>query len=892
MSITINYPRGTQKLQGTADSDRLDMNFLNISYEILGKEGNDSLTGNLKADSLYGGSGNDSIYGLGGDDLIFGHDGSDSISGGAGNDEIHTGSGGIEIVSGGSGDDFIETQGTLSNITGDDGNDTLLGGTGIDSMSGGNGNDFISGNDAIDFLNGGYGNDRLDGGNGNDKLNGDAGQDTLTGGDGNDNLDGGDDADTLSGDSGNDSISGGKGIDVINAGVGNDTVDGGDDADIIFGGDGEDSLIGGSGNDNVVGGLGNDTLLGNAGNDFLRGNAGDDNLFGHDGNNKIYGDEGNDFLMTGAGQDTLYGGSGNDNINSGSGDDAVYGENGDDYIYSFEGYDTLDGGEGNDRIYGAEGNDSIVGGLGDDSLYGGENDDFLSGGNGDDYLEAGEGNDKILADGGYDTIDGGNGIDIVTYAGSAANFSIYKRVIGADESADREKVDYYVYNKAGDGYDILRNVESLKFSNGVTLNLENLLGASNWNSTNFGKTNTGAYVLEYSSQSALITTAESTDFNLKLFGNQDLKYQKFIGLANDGLGVFDLASAKEFSFSDPLKNSGWDFGYKLGAKAGFTVDFQIETGNVLGSYNFDIKWNYSRSGDTITFNPEFTTTLGTYDVFSPDVRVKSEVGIWSNDNFVGVHVPGDSITTGKLDFNLSKTLLDFDSKVNPQYTLTGDFQDLHINKPDLDTVVTKESRYLSSSQSTTVADYNLDVDNLIVALASDGTWEDGIGFHKTIDWPGIDAQIDFDLLDLDLQTKLNLDQKLHLKLKGLTGSVKFEGSNQWVAFNDGSKLNLSFNSSDANHDGKIDFNYKIKPIVEFGNETNLDLVVGGSVKALDYFIAVDALDWSDDWDLGPYEGTLFQYDSPEIPLATISLYDKTNTFQLAEIIGVSSMAVV
>lgn len=891
MSITIKYPTGTKKLLGTQNSDRFDINLPNFSYEIFGKEGDDSIAGNNKADSLYGGFGNDSIFGFGGNDLIFGHDGSDSISGGDGDDEIHTGSGGIDIASGDSGNDLIETQAKLSNISGDEGDDTLLGGLGVDIMSGGNGNDMISGNDANDFLNGGDGNDKIEGGEGNDKLNGDAGRDSLFGGDGNDIIDGGDDADSLSGDNGNDSIVGGKGVDVISAGPGNDTVDGGDDADIIFGGDGDDSLSGGLGNDNIVGGSGNDTLLGNAGNDFLRGNAGNDSLFGHEGNNKIYGDEGDDFLMTGEGQDTLYGGSGSDNINSGSGDDAVYGETGDDYIYSQQGQDTLDGGEGNDRLYGGEGNDSITGGLGDDSLYGGENDDFLSGGDGDDYLDAGEGNDKILADNGYDTIDGGSGIDIVTYSGSAANYSIYKRVIGADESADMQKVDYYVYNKSGDGFDILRNVESLKFNNGVTLNLENLLGASNWNSTNFGKTSTGAFVLEYGSESSLITTAQSADFNLKLFGNQDLKYQKFIGLANDGFGVFDLTSAKEFSFSDPLRNSGWDFGYKLGAKAGLTIDFQMETGNVLGKYDFDIKWNYSRSGDSITFNPEFTTTLGTYDVFSPDVRVKSELGIWSNDNFVGVHVPGDSFTTGKLDFNLSKTLLDFNSKQNSQYTSNGDFQNLQINKPDLDTVVTRESKYLSSTKTTTVADYSLDVDNLIVALASDGSWKDGIGFHKSIDWPGIDAKIDFDLLDLDLKTKLNLDQKLNLKLKGVTGSVKFEGSNQWVSFNDGSKLNISFNSSDLNHDGKIDFSYKMKPIVEFGNKTNLDLVVGGTVKALDYFIAVDALDWSDDWDLGPYKGTLFQYNSPETTLGSIDLYDKVTTFQLAEIIGVSSMAV-
>ena len=146
------------------------------SYNIVGSDFNDTLTGGGVADTLFGGDGNDSLTGNAGTDTLHGDNGDDTLLGGSGNDSLD----------------------------GDVGNDSLDGGSGNDSLLG------RSGNDSLD---GGSFNDTLDGGSDNDTLFGNSEDDSLLGGSGNDTLDGGSENDTLIGGDGNDTLTGGSGVD-------------------------------------------------------------------------------------------------------------------------------------------------------------------------------------------------------------------------------------------------------------------------------------------------------------------------------------------------------------------------------------------------------------------------------------------------------------------------------------------------------------------------------------------------------------------------------------------------------------------------------------------------------------------------------------------------------
>lgn len=160
------------------------------SWTMVGKGGNDQLTGGAKNDYIYGDyklggysttgiPGNDVLTGRGGDDYIYGEEGNDVLYG---DFAFGSGSGaGNDYLNGGSGNDAVY---------GEAGVDTLVGGTGDDYLNGGNDNDYLYGESGNDTLVGGYGNDYLSGGDQNDNLYGESGNDTLVGGYGDDYLNG------------------------------------------------------------------------------------------------------------------------------------------------------------------------------------------------------------------------------------------------------------------------------------------------------------------------------------------------------------------------------------------------------------------------------------------------------------------------------------------------------------------------------------------------------------------------------------------------------------------------------------------------------------------------------------------------------------------------------
>lgn len=134
------------------------------------------------------------------------------------------------------GDDFLTGDLRNDTISGKQGNDTLSGLEGNDWMQGDRGNDFLEGSNGDDTLYGGKGNDTLIGNNGEDVLFSDRASDSLIGGEGNDTLYGGKGNDTLFGSLGNDCLIGGLGSDrfLLGLEVGTDSIlDFEDDKDLL-----------------------------------------------------------------------------------------------------------------------------------------------------------------------------------------------------------------------------------------------------------------------------------------------------------------------------------------------------------------------------------------------------------------------------------------------------------------------------------------------------------------------------------------------------------------------------------------------------------------------------------------------------------------------------------
>jgi uncharacterized repeat protein (TIGR01451 family) len=453
-----------------------------ISNEISGEAGNDTLTGGPGSDGLDGGDGNDALSGGAGLDNLSGGAGDDTLNGGEGNDNLRGGLG-ADAMSGGPGQDFAfysfdgHTADVNLTLDGNPNDGSAVDGpvgqrdnieTDIENVQGGEGNDTITGDAGDNLLDGFSGNDTLNGAGGNDTLNGSAGDDVLNGEDGNDTFSAGEDdgADTMNGGSGTDfadysgrfnpvtvDLDGAVGDD---GGSGeHDTV--GADVEDLSGGDGNDTLTGNSGANTIFGGPGEDTIHGLGDDDYLVGDEPPDSngyLVAND-SDTLDGGDGNDLLDGGRDPDTITGGAGFDTIDYSGRTEAVT--------------VTLDGSptSGSGLIDGPPGGRDAVatdvegafGGAGDDTLIGNASDNLLDGGEGDDLLDGGAGADDLIGGPGLgDTVDYSSRTDPV-----AVNLDGMPTSGNADDGAPgaRDSVETDVENAiGGSGADMFVGNES------------------------------------------------------------------------------------------------------------------------------------------------------------------------------------------------------------------------------------------------------------------------------------------------------------------------------------------------------------------------------------------------------------------------------------------------
>lgn len=428
----INLTTGLIENAAQTASEALT-NFENV----VGSQGNDSITGSSTANVIDGQGGNDTIDAVGS---------GNNIDGGDGDDLIRDGSSSADTFEGGLGTDTLVSDiawvedGNLFDMVA--GQRTFLGTvfdifTGFENLTIGGGADVLGNSQSnhIIVTDTGSGQDNLlDGGGGNDTLDGGIGNDTLIGGSGNDSLLGGD---------GNDSIIGGTGTNFADGGSGNDDITS-SGAGTYNGGDGDDYIRAGNGtNETLNGGVGIDTLdtthwngdyvidmvtgvtnyvpesfinfenaiLGN-GNDVLTGTSGANNLDGGGGNDSITGGGGNDTIIGGLGNDTLLGGTGIDSIVGGDGDDSIDG--------GFTFSDTLLGGAGNDTID-IKGVGLVDGGADDDTFVAVDGNSIgsgtLTGGAGNDTLDLSDEDIFFTADAGAGTLQRGGFGTPVTMSG-------------------------------------------------------------------------------------------------------------------------------------------------------------------------------------------------------------------------------------------------------------------------------------------------------------------------------------------------------------------------------------------------------------------------------------------------------------------------------------------
>jgi Ca2+-binding RTX toxin-like protein len=247
-NVIASLAKGTAT--GAAGSDQL----FNVE-NLIGGNGNDTLTGNAAANTLTGGVGNDTLNGA---------TGADRLVGGLGNDTYVTD--GLDTITEAAtaGSDTVQSSVTYTLGTELE-NLTLTGASGING-TGNTLNNVITGNSGANTLTGGAGNDTLNGGTGNDRLIGGVGNDIYV-------INGGDtivEAAAAGTDTVQSTVAYTLGLNFENLSLtGPGIINGTGNTlnNVITGNGAANTLNGGTGNDRITGGLGKDTLVGGVGTD-------------------------------------------------------------------------------------------------------------------------------------------------------------------------------------------------------------------------------------------------------------------------------------------------------------------------------------------------------------------------------------------------------------------------------------------------------------------------------------------------------------------------------------------------------------------------------------------------------------------------------------------------
>ncbi|HTQ14973.1 MAG TPA: calcium-binding protein [Rhizomicrobium sp.] len=457
--------------QGTMQDTGRDFLTATGFENLMGTNGEDTLSGDANNNILYGSSGADNLSGGAGNDTLYGdkgYAGAISVSGGdgpMGAYDVDPGTGGDDVLTGGAGNDTLDggegndtavysdatsavtvdlTVASAQNVGGGDGKDTLVS---IESLVGSDFNDTLTGSSADNTLDGGAGNDKFYTNGGNDTVYGDDGNDTVFynaagtlafhGGAGTDTLDAhvvsfdtswslGDDVENFVGGSGADTVTV-----LVPAGTTNHN---------FQGNDGNDVLTGGAGNDKLDGGNGNDTLdISFGGNDTATGGAGDDTI-----------DIGTNPDFTPASPalgtaDRIDGGDGNDTVNL-TGDYSggfTFGAAtmvnveilmlGDGYSYKLVTNDANVAAGQSLRVDASELTGTNI--LNFSGVHETNGAFFLVGGAGNDVLTGGSGDDRLAGGRGADKLNGGAGLDTFAYSDPTASTGLAHDIITAFNGA-------------------------------------------------------------------------------------------------------------------------------------------------------------------------------------------------------------------------------------------------------------------------------------------------------------------------------------------------------------------------------------------------------------------------------------------------------------------------
>jgi hypothetical protein len=361
-----------------------------------------------------------------------------------------------------------------------------------------------------------------------------------------------------------------------------------------------------------------------------------------------------------------------------------------------------------------------------------------------------------------------------------------------------------------------------------------------------------------------------------------INYNKFIGLASNGFGVYDTgvngtdlpsyySKAGEFK-SPTVLGFGVGAGFSANLRAGVDIKLKASLGSADLALNDSIKWNWTKTGDNIMLSSVYLKRPSSLLVKGPSLNLDlAGRGDFNANAYLKSIYPfapgwGDkNVFSSQADYTFFRQ--SFNSKQPQALNLFNGAALIDYSGLNLDTISNAQlAKGVRSSVQRPLLEAKLDIDNILGQVWGYPNFAVPTNLYIF----GLSASASLDLLDAELGLKTSLAQNITAQVDKITGLLKLEDGS-FINYKVGDSITLPLSKYDKNKNGKLGISFKYKKQGTLENKTDLLVEVDSSVKLFSGTVAGKA-------DLG-LVGT---YDKSYSfgPLASASWPITSNTYNL------------
>ena len=348
-------------------------------------------------------------------------------------------------------------------------------------------------------------------------------------------------------------------------------------------------------------------------------------------------------------------------------------------------------------------------------------------------------------------------------------------------------------------------------------------------------------------KSSSSTTSISDIWNTGL-SVPSLNFNRFFGLARDGFGIYDTGAngtslpdyysvAKDYK-SPKFLGLGAGGGFWAKLRAGANLNLQGGLGSAVLNLSDSIQYDWSRSGDSITFTSRYNYSPSSLIVNGPQlslgVQGRSDMDAAAYLNYTYPSSGWRSAELARYQSTVPFYQQIFRTTNSASIPLYDGAASINYQGINLSTTAANNIQLgngVISRVKDPVLNLQLDVEKIILHLMG-ASMNNSIAKSRSFSMGRFSLAANVDIADIKANLNSSIAQDFSAKVDSVTGVLKMEDGSE-IPYKVGDTVTFSASKYDANRDGAVDMLTNFAKLGTVNNTTNF--LLGGNIDA--YFMA-------------------------------------------------------